>query len=54
MKNKIILNYINKVLENMPKNWLNLTTHRLDIYDEKLAKNEPLYRGTKFVDKSGI
>ena len=22
----------------MPKNWLNLTTHRLDIYDEKLAK----------------
>ncbi|MDG1330389.1 MAG: PLP-dependent transferase [Flavobacteriaceae bacterium] len=40
MKNKIILNYINKVLENMPKNWLNLTTHRLDIYDEKLAKTQ--------------
>jgi hypothetical protein len=40
MKNNIILNYLNKVLENMPKAWLNLTTHRLDIYDEKLAKTE--------------
>jgi len=24
----------------MPNNWLNLTTHRLDIYDEKLAKTQ--------------
>ena len=40
MKNNIMLNYINKVLENMPKAWLNLTTHRLDIYDEKLAKTQ--------------
>ena len=40
MKNNIILNYLNKVLENMPKDWLNLTTHRLDIYDEKLAKSQ--------------
>ena len=40
MKNDIILNYLNKVLENMPKAWLNLTTHRLDIYDEKLAKTQ--------------
>ena len=31
-------NYIRAVLENMPKDWLSLTTHRLDIYDEKLAK----------------
>ena len=30
--------YIKSVLENMPADWLNLTTHRLDIYDEKLAK----------------
>jgi cystathionine beta-lyase/cystathionine gamma-synthase len=28
------------VLGNMPENWLNLTTHRLDIYNEKLAKVE--------------
>jgi cystathionine beta-lyase/cystathionine gamma-synthase len=33
-----MLNYIKAVLENMPTDWLNLTTHRLDIYDEKLAK----------------
>lgn len=38
MENSKTLNYIKKVLENMPTDWLNLTTHRLDIYDEKLAK----------------
>ncbi len=32
--------YINEVLKNMPTDWLNLTTHRLDIYNEKLAKVE--------------
>lgn len=32
--------YLNNVLENMPKDWLNLTTHRLDIYDESLAKTQ--------------
>ncbi|MDB9720392.1 PLP-dependent transferase [Winogradskyella sp.] len=34
------LNYIKAVLKNMPKDWLNLTTHRLDIYNEALAKSE--------------
>ncbi|MFK7951740.1 MAG: cystathionine beta-synthase [Ekhidna sp.] len=33
-----MLNYIKDVLKNMPTDWLSLTTHRLDIYDEKLAK----------------
>ncbi|MFT5243741.1 MAG: hypothetical protein ACI8QQ_001674, partial [Psychroserpens sp.] len=33
-----IVSYIKDVLKNMPNNWLDLTTHRLDIYDEKLAK----------------
>ncbi len=33
-------NYIKQVLENMPADWLNLTTHRLDIYNEELAKTE--------------
>ncbi|MCT4622905.1 MAG: PLP-dependent transferase [Schleiferiaceae bacterium] len=32
--------FIKDVLENMPKDWLNLTTHRLDIYNEELAKTE--------------
>ena len=51
MKEHSVLNYISKVLKNMPSDWLNLTTHRLDIYDEKLAKVqfltqfEHLFRG---------
>ncbi len=33
-------NYIKDVLNNMPADWLNLTTHRLDIYDESQAKTQ--------------
>ncbi|MGB0886117.1 MAG: hypothetical protein ACPGR5_06805, partial [Chitinophagales bacterium] len=40
MDNNKMLNYIKEVLENMPKDWLNLTTHRLDIYNEQKAKIE--------------
>jgi cystathionine beta-lyase/cystathionine gamma-synthase len=40
MKENKMLSYIKDVLENMPTGWLNLTTHRLDIYDEKLAKTQ--------------
>ncbi|WP_340202559.1 cystathionine beta-synthase [Ascidiimonas sp. W6] len=40
MKDTKMLNYIKDVLENMPADWLGLTTHRLDIYDEKLAKTQ--------------
>jgi len=32
--------YIKDVLKNMPDGWLNLTTHRLDIYDESQAKTQ--------------
>ncbi|WP_339699210.1 cystathionine beta-synthase [Algoriphagus aquimarinus] len=35
-----MLNFVTEVLENMPSGWLNLTTHRLDIYDESLAKTQ--------------
>ena len=38
MENSKILGYIKDVLENSPADWLGLTTHRLDIYDEQLAK----------------
>ena len=44
MQDQKMLPYIKKVLDNMPTDWLNLTTHRLDIYDEKLAK-------TQFIDQ---
>ncbi|WP_298417461.1 cystathionine beta-synthase [uncultured Kordia sp.] len=40
MQDTKVLNYINDVVKNMPENWLKLTTHRLDIYTEKLAKVE--------------
>ena len=40
MKDTKILNYIKNVLDNMPNSWLSLTTHRLDIYNEELAKSQ--------------
>ncbi|TSE04092.1 PLP-dependent transferase [Aquimarina algiphila] len=40
MQDHNMLTYIKDVLENMPSDWLNLTTHRLNIYDEKLAKTQ--------------
>ena len=38
--NSDIQRIIENVLSNMPSDWLRLTTHRLDIYNEKLAKFE--------------
>ncbi len=38
MEDNKILDYIKEVLENIPNDWLSLTTHRLDIYNERLAK----------------
>lgn len=32
--------YIKAVIKNLPVDWLNLTTHRLDIYDESKAKSQ--------------
>jgi hypothetical protein len=32
--------FLEAVLKNMPSDWLDLTTHRLDIYEEKLAKSQ--------------
>ena len=43
MVNPKMLTYIKSVVQNMPLDWLNLTTHRLDIYEEKYAK-------TQFID----
>ena len=40
MQEDKILNYIKDVLKNMPSGWLNITTHRLDIYNEELAKTD--------------
>lgn len=40
MKENKVLIYIEKILENTPADWLKLTTHRLDIYNEELAKTQ--------------
>lgn len=40
MKENKVMKYIEDVLENMPTDWLRLTTHRLDIYNEELAKTQ--------------
>ncbi|WP_187264794.1 PLP-dependent aminotransferase family protein [Pontibacter beigongshangensis] len=40
MKDDKVLKYIQEVIENMPADWLELTTHRLDIYEEQLAKTQ--------------
>ncbi|SDL61677.1 Cys/Met metabolism PLP-dependent enzyme [Salinimicrobium catena] len=40
MKENKVLDYIKDVLENVPADWVKLTTHRLDIYNEELAKTE--------------
>lgn len=39
-ENNKALDYIKAILPNMPEEWLNLTTHRLDIYNEPLAKTQ--------------
>lgn len=40
MQDNKVLNYIKDVIKNMPTDWIGLTTHRLDIYNEALAKTE--------------
>ena len=44
------LNYIQDVLNTMPTGWLSQTTHRLDIYDEKLAKTQFLEQFEKMLN----
>jgi len=38
MDKNIIKKQMQNVIENMPTDWLRLTTHRLDIYNEEMAK----------------
>jgi len=40
MEDNTMRKYIEEVVKNRPTSWLNLTTYRLDIYDEKLAKSQ--------------
>jgi cystathionine beta-lyase/cystathionine gamma-synthase len=38
--NKELFETIGKLLNHIPESWVELTTHRLDIYNEKLAKSD--------------
>lgn len=40
MQNEKLHNFLKDVISNMPADWVNLTTHRLDIYIENLAKSQ--------------
>lgn len=40
MQNKKLTEYLKSLLQNIPSDWMGLTTHRLDIYDESQAKSQ--------------
>ncbi|TNE56331.1 MAG: cystathionine beta-synthase [Bacteroidetes bacterium] len=52
MKENQVSQYLKKVIENVPQDWLNLTTHRLDIYNEELAKVQFLERFETLFNKN--
>ncbi len=47
-----VLEYSKGVLANRPEDWLSLTTHRLDIYDEKAAKSQFLQELERLYEKN--
>lgn len=47
-----VLHYIEEVLKNSPAGWLTTTTHRLDIYNEELAKTQFLNQFEELFDKN--
>jgi len=49
---KIIKDTLTQVVENMPSDWLRLTTHRLDIYNESRAKVEFLEKFESLINKN--
>ncbi len=46
--------YIKNLLQNLPSDWLTLTTHRLDIYNEKLAKTQFLEQFETLVNDNNV
>ncbi|QCK16133.1 PLP-dependent aminotransferase family protein [Mangrovivirga cuniculi] len=52
MKENSVLKFVEDVLENMPNDWVRLTTHRLDIYDESLAKTQFIEQFEKLYKKN--
>ena len=50
MKPSKLVPFIAGILENIPEDWVKLTTHRLDIYDEALAKSQFLAQFEKLYE----
>ena len=49
-----LVDYIKDILRCMPPDWLELTTHRLDIYEEKLAKVQFLEEYDKLFEEKYV
>nr|WP_223266546.1 PLP-dependent transferase [Luteibaculum oceani] len=49
-----LLDFLKKVIANCPKDWVNLTTHRLDIYNESLAKTEFILEFEKLFESGQV
>ena len=45
---------IHDVIQNIPNDWVRLTTHRLDIYDENLAKTEFLEQFETLINNADV
>ncbi len=45
---------INEVIKNVPNDWVRLTTHRLDIYEERLAKTQFLEKFEELVNSGRV
>ncbi|MFL2664332.1 MAG: cystathionine beta-synthase [Crocinitomicaceae bacterium] len=54
MEQESVIKNLRKVLKNMPNDWLNLTTHRLDIYDESQAKTQFLENFEELIEKNKL
>ena len=54
MSSTSLLGFIHTVLKNMPNDWLTLTTHRLDIYNEEKAKTDFLEQFQELYESKNI
>ena len=54
MEQKSVIQKLSTVIKNIPADWLNLTTHRLDIYNESQAKTQFLDRFEELIEKDNL
>ena len=54
MEQESVIQKLSIILKNIPADWLNLTTHRLDIYNESLAKTQFLSSFEELIEKDNL